>query len=485
LSDTRQGEEERGHLRRLSGQDALFVYAETPSMPMHTMGTLILDPTGVPGGFDFDRIVATVASRIQRMPPFRQRLLTVPLGLAHPVMVDDPEFRVERHLHRLAVPAPGGMRELAEIVGELAGRLLARDKPLWEMWAVEGLKDGRVALVTKLHHCLVDGASGSSQMANLMDTAPDAPAPEPDAAWSPPPLPSPLALARRSAGRRLVGPLWLGRLLRDSAKGVLARRRAETEVARRSGPRSGALAAAPGTPFSGAITPHRSVAYGSAPLDVVKRVKRAFGVTVNDVVLGASALALRRYLASRNALPDAPLICTVPVSLKTDSEKQEFSNKVTVMSIRLPTHLADPAEVLRAVHRETVDAKQVFQAVDADLVPRWLELTPPLMTTLGARLYSELDLADRVPPMVNVAVSNMMGPPIPLYFGGARVEAIYPMGPVGEGMGLNVTVLSNMGRLDVGVLACREQVPDPWEIADHLADAVQELARLAEKLENA
>ena len=466
----------------------MFVYGETSSMPMHTMGTMILDPTDVPGGFDFDRIVETVASRIHLMPPFCQRLLEVPLGLGHPVMVDDPEFRAENHLHRLAVPAPGGLRELAEIVGDLAGRLLDRDRPLWEMWVVEGMEGGRIALVTKLHHCIVDGASGSSQMANLMDTEPDAEPPEAAPAWNPPPLPSSLALARSSAGSRLVDPRRLGRLLVDTVKGVRARRRAESEVAQApggGGERPGMLDTAPQTPFNRAITPRRAVAYGSAPLDTVKRVKHAFGVTLNDVVLGASALAVRRYLEARDALPDEPLICLVPVSLKTETEKKELSNKVTTMSIRLPTHLADPAEVLRAVHRETADAKHVFQAVDGDLVPQWLEMAPPLLTALTAQLYSELGLADKTPPMMNLAVSNMRGPPIPLYFGGARVEAVYPMGPVGEGMGLNLTVLSNMGRLDVGVLACRELVPDPWEIADDFAQCVRELELLAQKLEGA
>jgi WS/DGAT/MGAT family acyltransferase len=481
LSETRKDDEsEEGRSeapRRLSGQDAMFVYAETFSMPMHTVGTLILDPKEVPGGFGFERIVDTVAARIHRMPPFRERLLEVPLGLGHPLMAPDPDFRLENHIHRLAAPAPGGLRELAQIVGDLAGRRLDRHQPLWEMWVVEGLEDGRIGLVTKLHHCIVDGASGSSQMAGLMDTEPDAPPPEPAPAWEPAPLPSGLTLATQSVGSRFVSPLDVARLAFDTLKGMRDRRRAEQEVGKED---AGDSTAAPETPFSRAITPHRAVAYGSAPLDALKRVKRAFGVTVNDAVLAACALSVRSYLEARGALPDDPLVCVVPVSLKTESEKKEFSNKVATMSIRLPTHLADPGEVLRAVHRETVEAKYIFQAVEASLIPRWLQLVPPLLTTYGAQLVSEFDLVDRAGPMMNLAVSNMMGPPIPLYFGGARVEAIYPMGPVGEGMGLNITVLSNMGRVDVGVLACRELLPDPQSIADGFARGVRKLERAAE-----
>jgi WS/DGAT/MGAT family acyltransferase len=463
-------------MKRLSGRDAVFVYGETPTMPMHTLGTLILDPSGVPGGFGFEQIAATLASRIHRMPSFRQRLLTVPLGIGHPVLADDPDFRLENHLHRLAVPAPGGLRELAEIVGELAGRPLDRHQPLWEMWAVEGLEGGRIALVAKLHHCMMDGASGATQMSGFLDLEPDAtpPAPLP---WRPPPLPSALALAARSAGSRFVSPLRLGRLAFGTARGLLARRRAEREVAREAGgERPGILELGPPTPFNRALSTHRSVAYGSAPLAEVKRLKRAFGVTVNDLVLAACALVLRRYLLARDALPEKPLLCMVPVSLKAEAERQELSNKVSGMTIRLPTHLEDPAALVRAVHRETADAKRVFQAVEDDVVPAWLELVPPLATSFGSQLFSELHLADRIPPLVNVVVSNMRGPPFPLYFGRARVEAVYPMGPVGEGVGLNVTLLSNMGRLDVGVLACRELVPDPWEIADGFTAALAALS---------
>jgi WS/DGAT/MGAT family acyltransferase len=481
VSEQSAGREARV-MRRLSGEDALFVYAETPSMPMHTLGTTILDPAGAPGGaFDFDRIVATVASRLHLVPPFRQRLLEVPLGLGHPVLVDDPGFRIENHLHRIAVPAPGSLRELAEIVGDIAARPLDRSQPLWEMWVVEGLSGGRIALITKMHHCMIDGASGSSQMAQLMDLEASAPPPQlPRVRWSPPPLPSALELARLSLGSRFVSPIWLGRLLLHTATGLRSRRRAQREVAR-GGPLPSLFERPPATRFNRAISTHRAVAYGSASLADVKRIKNAFGVTVNDAVLAACALSVRRYLEARDDLPVRSLICMVPVSLKSQQEKVEFSNKVSTLLVKLPTQLAEPEDVIEAVHGETSDAKQVFAAIEEDLLVQWLQLVPPVLAALGARLYSELDLADRQPAPVNLIVSNMLGPPVPLYFGGARVEAVYPMGPVAEGVGLNLTVLSNMGRLDIGVLACRESVPDVWEIAEGFAQAVAELGVAAEK----
>jgi WS/DGAT/MGAT family acyltransferase len=468
-------------LNRLSFTDAVFIYGETASMPMHTMGTVLIDPSDVPGGFGFDQIAETVAARIHLIPPFRQRLLEVPFAIGHPVLVDDPDFRLENHLHRLAVPAPGRMQELAQLVGDLAGRPVERHQPLWEMWAVEGLAGGRIALVTKLHHCIIDGASGASQMAGLMDLEPDATveAPEP---WNPPPLPSTLSLTMRSVGSRFVGPVRFGRLLFDTARGMGQRQRAVREIA--DPERASLLEFPPKTPLNRAVTPRRSVAYGSVSLADVKRVKNAFGVTVNDVVLAASALALRRYLEARDGLPDEPLVCAVPVSLKSESEKKNLSNKVSAFAIRLPTHLEDAGEVVEAVRREMANAKHVHEAVTEDLLPEWLGLLPPTLTQLGVQLFSELDVADRVPPLWNVVVSNMMGPPVPLYFGGARVEAVYPMGPVAEGIGLNITLLSNMGRLDVGVLTCREVVPDPEAVTEAFARALEDLQRAAEGRES-
>ena len=277
-----------------------------------------------------------------------------------------------------------------------------------------------------------------------------------------------------------MSPLRLARLLLDTAVGLGRRRRAQREIAR-GGPLPPFFEMPPRTRFNRALSTHRAVAYGSAPLADVKRIKSAFGVTLNDAVLAACALSVRRYLEAHAEVPERPLVCMVPVSLKSQQEKAEFSNKVSTMLVKLPTHLADPADVIEAVHAETADAKQIFAAIEEDLLPQWLQLLPPLLSAIGARLYSELDLADRQPAPINLIISNMMGPPIPLYFGGARVEAVYPMGPVGEGIGLNLTVLSNMGRLDIGVLACREGVPDVWEIADGFAQAVAELGVAAER----
>jgi WS/DGAT/MGAT family acyltransferase len=439
---------------------------------MHSLGTLILDPRTVPGGrFDRAHLIRHVKNRIHQLPPFRQRLLELPFALGTPVLADDPEFRAEHHVHRVAVRPPGTPRELALVVEEIAAQLLDRGKPLWEMWLVEGLAQGHCAVVTKLHHCMTDGASGASQMANLLDFAADTESPQPPR-FRPAALPSSWALLLGSLANRR-DPRELARLARSTAAGLFDSVRA--------GELASLLPNAPRTPWSGPAGTRRRVAFGSAPLDDIKLVKSAFGVTVNDAVLAACTLTLRRYLEAHDALPERPLVCAVPVSVKSEEELRHFSNKVSIMSVRLPTHLDDPAAIVRAVQEETEVAKRSFEASDPERVLGWLDWAPGPLVAMGVRLFTALELAERVPMPWNCVVSNMRGAPFPLYFAGAQVLATYPMGPVGDAVGINITVLSNMGRLDFGVIAARDTVPDVWDLADGFAAAVAELRAIAEQ----
>lgn len=457
--------------RILSGEDAIFVHAETSSLPMHTLGTLILDPSTVPGGrFDRAHVIRHVKRRVHRLPPFRQRLLETPLGLGPPVLADDPEFRVENHVRRVRLPAPGTLRELAKVVEQIAAQPLDRSKPLWEMCLVEGLEGGRCALVTRLHHCMIDGATGASQMADLLDFTADAESAK-TPRFRPARLPSSLGLLLGSL-THLRDPRELARLVQSTAAEILERVR--------SGGVKALLPAAPHTPWSGAAGSRRRVAFASAPLEDIKRVKSAFGVTVNDAVLAACTLMLRRYLVARGALPEQPLVCAVPVSVKSEAELRQFSNKVSIMNVRLPTQLEDPAAIVRGVRAETEIAKRAFEASDPELLLGWLDWAPGRVVAAAAWLFTALELADRLPMPWNCVVSNMRGAPFPLYFAGAKVLATYPMGPAGDGVGLNITVLSNMGRLDFGVLAAGDSV-DVWELADGFTHAVEELLKSAER----
>jgi diacylglycerol O-acyltransferase len=473
--------EKHSAVRKLTAADSLFVLGETPTMHMHTMGTMILDPSPLPGGtMSTERIKEVMASRIHLMPPFRRRLVEVPFTLDRPVLADDPDFDPGNHFQSVTVSAPGTMQQLAEIVGDFASIPLDRSKPLWEMLVVQGLEDGKVALVTKLHHCMMDGASGASQMANFLDIEPGVPELPDPPPWHPEPLPSELGLVTEALWPRFPDVASLLGLVSDSITAPMARTKAAAEGVARGLPEASVSPEVPRTRFTKALSSERAAAFGSVKLDDLRFIKSAFGATVNDVILAACSLAVRNYLLAHDDLPEIPLVVNVPVSLKTEEEKQEFSNHVSLMSMRLPTLEDDPDAILCAIREESQAVKNLFAASDVDLLNGWVSMMPPLMLKATTQLMSNYGLADYVPSPGNLVVSNMPGPPIELYMAGAVVEAIYPMGPVGEGTGLNITVLSNMGRVDLGIMACSKAVPHPEELAVGFAEAVATLHAAAE-----
>jgi WS/DGAT/MGAT family acyltransferase len=475
----------RSEMRRLSGEDCIFIGGETSTMPMHTMGVMVLDPSTVPDGeFSFERVVRMIRRRVHCMPPYRQRLIEVPLGLDHPVLVDDPDFEVSDHLHRGRVSGAGTLDDLGDFVASVAGKRLDRSRPLWDMWYVEGLEGDQIALVTKMHHCMIDGASGSDQMANFLDLAAEPESSEQPPPWNPGPLPTPIRLATGALVPRFPDVAQVASLARRIATGVYTSLPSVSTLVSPSALRNAArekFAGAPDAPGTTAITAKRSAAFSRAMLADVKLVKKAFGVTVNDVVLSACTLALRNYLLRLHRLPNEPLLCGVPVSIKTDEEKQEFSNKVSVMSVALPMDIIDPAMLVLRMHEESEISKTRFAESDASLMNEVMDYVPISLLRLVAGAMSGFALADWVPSPANLVISNMAGPPIPLYLAGARVDAIFPLGPIAEGIGINITVLSNMDRIDLGIMACPDIVPDVRSLAAEFGPAIETLKKAAEQ----
>src|SRR3954467_13050090 len=467
-------------MKPLSGMDASFLYMETPSQLAHVVGTLILDPTAGEG-FSYERMLAVLRNRMHLLDPFRRRLVFVPFNLGHPVWIDDPDFDLEAHVHRITVRAPGTMREVGEIVADIASRPLDRSRPLWELHLIEGMDDGRLGFVTKIHHCAIDGVTGSDLMANLFDLAPDAPDPEPpDEPWRGEAVPNDvelLAHAMQGIARR---PRTMAKVLMRTAQSVGSIVARQREASADNRPSPAMPFTAPRVKWSGAITPHRTIAFGKANLDDMRHIKSVFGTTVNDVVLAACTQTLRQYLIAHDDLPDVPLVCSVPVSVHGKTE-HEGTNQVSTMFVRLPVHIEDPVEQLRTINAETREAKEMQNAIGADLLQDFAQFVPPALFNRAMRLYSNLNLADRHRPVHNLIVSNVPGPPIPLYIAGAQCVGVYPFGPLLEGAGLNLTVLSNMGHVDFGVIACRELVPDVWSISDGFADAVLLLKKRADE----
>jgi WS/DGAT/MGAT family acyltransferase len=457
-------------MEQLTGMDAAFLALETPELPMHVVGVLVLDPAG---GADFSvkRLRQTVADRLHLMPPFCRRLVDVPLSLDRPYWHYETDIDLDEHVveERLAT---GDLRALGDLVGEIASRPLDRTKPLWELHVVTGLDDGKVGLIAKVHHSTLYGAAGAEFIAQLLDLSPegtDVEAPEPVADRPPP---GRVDLLRRTAMAQVRRPVSIGRLLFAGGRGAFGTVRSLTGVVRRHG-RVALPALAARTAISGPLTESREGAFTALSLDDAKAVKDATGVKLNDVVLAVVALALRRYLVARDALPDRPLSCGVPVNAGEGGSAG--TNTLATMLVSLPVADLAPAELIAVVHDATVAAKEFIDVVGMSAVADVADVTPPAMLSMVTWLNRTFGLESMQPPLANVVVSNVMGPPIPLYLAGALVEAIYPLGPLLPGVGMNITVLSNLDRLDVGVMACPDVVDDVWELVDSLPAALTDL----------
>ena len=342
-------------------------------------------------------------------------------------------------------------------------------------WVIEGLADGRFAFLTKVHHCAVDGASGAELLVHLFSVDRDAPAPPPAPAATSEHVPTEMELVRHAVSSRLRQPLEMAQLARrtvGAVADVVRRRRDPATVV------GGTPLTAPRTRFNGAISARRSVAFARVPLAQVKAIRKATGVTVNDVVLAICAGTLRRYLVRHGELPAQPLIAVCPISVRDERvAAKRSSNRVSAMFTSLATHVADPVARLRAIQSVTRGAKEEHNAIGADMLQNWAEFAAPTMFSLAARLYARMKLAERHRPVHNLVISNVPGPPFPLYLAGAELVAVYPMGPVFEGAGLNITVLSYLGSLDFGFNAAANAVPDLWDLAGCVEPAFAELAQ--------
>jgi WS/DGAT/MGAT family acyltransferase len=463
-------------MEQLTGLDATFLYMETPSLHMHVSMVAVLDPSTVPGGYSYEKLRAVVGARLALVPVFRRRLVEVPFRLGHPYWIDDRTFDLDFHMHRAALPAPGGIEELARFVGDVCSRQLDRSKPLWEMHVVEGLEHGRVAMVSKIHHSTIDGVSGAELLAQLFDLEAD-PAPQelPDARAGNDTMPSDLSLIARSLSTQLVAPFGIARLAWRTTRSLFHVRR----VRRSPGDAKGALPlTTPRTSLNAAITPHRKVAFATVSLDDVKELKNTLGATVNDVILAICTGALRRYLQEQDELPEDPLVATVPVSVQPTTERRG-ANNVSAMFVSLPCAVDDPVERLETIRSATLGAKSEHKALGAEVLLDWAEHATPSVFSAAARAYTRLRLADHHRPIHSLVISNVPGPDFALYMGGAEIVAAFPLGPVMDGAGLNITVMSNRGVLNWGLIACAETVPGVTSIAAAIPEALEELRSAA------
>ena len=473
-------------MEQMTGLDASFLYFERPRMPMHVGGLYIYDQSSAPGGqVRFKDILNFIEERVHLVRSFRQRSVPVPLNLDHPYWINDPEFNIEYHVRHMALPQPGDWRQLCILAARLFARPLDLTKPLWEFNVIEGLDNvpgvpkGSYALMTKVHHAAIDGVSGMEMTAAVNSLHPDDPPPEGEKKWSPEAVPSAASLIARAYGNNLRQPMKFADVV---VRSVPALAQTAAGLGRGDFKRPAGGARVPRTRFNGTLSAHRVFEGRVFELDEVRDIKSRFqGATINDAILSIVGGGMRKYLESKNELPDDTLIAMAPISVRTAGEKRDMGNQVSAMSVQLGTHVPDPLSRLEYTHESARNSKEFTNAIGARQLADYSKFIPAALTGLAARLYTGLGLANSINPMFNCVVTNVPGPQVPLYSTGARMVNQFGMGPIVDGMGLIHPVLSYCGKITVSFTSDREMIPDPEFYADCIQESFDELKAAAVK----
>lgn len=463
-------------MRQLSGLDASFLYMETTNSPMHIGGLAIYDPSTAPGGaVGFKQILANTLQRAHKVSALNNVLVEVPLRLDHPYWRSDGPFDPEFHIRHIALPKPGDWRQLTIQVARLHAKPLDRARPMWEFYIVEGLDNvegyppGCFALVSKMHHAAIDGASGVEIASVIHDLSPE---------YSVSEFPEPIKNERTP---NQLGLIWRSQINTIKTPGRVF------EVAKNTVPGFAKMLAGlargrltritdiPRTRFNTNVSPHRAFDAIEVPLDDIKQIKNAIeGVTVNDVALSICGGALRKYLMSKNELPERSLVAMAPVNVRTKDQQGSAGNQVSQMTVQVRSDIANPITRLEAVNAGTYRAKELTNAVGAKAMTDYAQFIPSTLTASAAKLYSRLGLANRVKPAYNCVITNVPGPQIPLYFTGAEMQSNFALGPPVDGMGLFHGLGSYCGKFSISVSACREMMPDPAFYAQCLRESFEE-----------
>ena len=475
-------------MKRLTGLDGVTLHGETSVMPTHVLAVLFCDPA-TRGELTARAVLRLLAERTAATKGFRQRLLAKPFGLGQPLWVEDPAFNVHDHLHLVRLPKPGTMRELAALVDQLHAQPLDRDRPLWDAWVVQGLTDGRLVVVMKFAHAMTDGVGAvTAMLPRLMTTDQDAEFPAvPERAPARMPGVAPVVrdiideIAVNTAG----GVRIAARVAPGAVKSVVGtalgsvRQLLPARAQRPGAPKSDVDQSSPRTLLNAPITARRSVAFAAVAMDDLRAITDAFDVTVNDVFLTAVTSAVRRWLDAHDAVPDQPLRTLMPISTRGVDDNASNSWSPTV--VKLPVYLADPVEQLACIHAATSRIKNRRRAAPPVNLADVIDLIPPAVIGLVAGLYTGLKLSRFHPPVAHMITSNVPGPPGELYCAGAHVLGIHAMAPLIEGANLNITAVSYGGTVNVGIVACPDNVDDVSSIAHGIEAVVGELKNAAQE----
>jgi diacylglycerol O-acyltransferase / wax synthase len=471
----------RPPMKTLSTLDTLFVTMDSDRFPMTGGGVMIFDPSTSPEPYSPARLREHLRRLLPAMPPLRRRLVEVPFGLSAPVWVEDPDFDIDRHIHHIAVPAPGGDHEVAALISEIGSLPLDWSRPLWDMWYIDGLADGRIGLFMRIHHCAIDGMGGVEMIFQMFTMEPgQTPEAAPTDDWKPESVPSQIEMLVRSTPAIAARPLRSARAIANLGlglvRGSLPSRSDADKVERIGGAQ---LFSGPRLPVNEIPSgvPHKSMSFADVEMSDIKRIRELHGCTVNDVVLAAATAAIRRWLIDHNALPNGPITAGNPMNTRTVDEKGAFENKFTIFGLQLPTHLASPVERLMAIKQSTESAKAATQTSGTDVLDNVFQVFAPGFTELVVTGLTA-GLGKRMPSPFNTIVTNVQGPPIPLYLAGAKLERMYIQMMQTAGLSLVFAVMSYAGKIYFSVTGHRENTPDIWTFAEEID---KEVARLLAK----
>jgi len=463
-------------MKSITGLDAAFLYAETPTSPMHIGSVAIVE-----GSLEFDTFRSLIHSRLHQIPKLRKRLVQVPFGIDYPYWSDDPNFDIDMHLTHMALPQPGGWKELRKIASTIFSSPLDQSRPLWSFYFVEGVNEidqvpkGSTAIIAKVHHVAIDGMAGAGLLSLLFDFTKDTkkiPEPKP---YKPDKLPNEIELLTKSALSFANNPLKFPKLISEALSASL-KTGMFTRVHNAELPT--APFSAPPSMFNQVISSRRKWNTAILALERIKKLKNIMEVTLNDVMLGICAGALRRYLLEKDELPLKPLVAMVPISTRTSSEKDDVDNQISSMLIQLATHIEDPIERLEEIHENTIRGKSYQSAVGAKTLANMAEIVPFGLANQAAKMYSRYKVAEMHNPMCNVTITNVPGPQFPLYLQGHKLLDVMGMAPIIDGMGLIITIFSYNGNVTISPTSDVKTMPDMNVFTRYIRESANELEEL-------
>ncbi|MBG7612469.1 wax ester/triacylglycerol synthase family O-acyltransferase [Polaribacter sp. BAL334] len=469
------GEVKSNSFEQISGQDATFLYAESPTSPMH-VATLII----VEGSLKFEDFKAIVASKLHLIPKFRKRLLNVPMNLDYPYWVDDPNFDIDLHINRIRLPEPANWKTLRELTSSIFSNPLDLRRPLWSIDFIEGLDavsqvpKGSVAIVSKVHHVMIDGASGVGIMSILFDKSADEkekeiPKPIP---FDPEPLPDEITLLIKSSQDFLKNPFKIPKLASETALYFL-----QGKISKQLSPKKTVFKtfATPNTIFNKNVSPRRTWGTAILSFERINTLRKIMDVTINDLILTICAGGIRKYLEEREKLPSQPLVANVPISIRGNGENQALNNQISNMLVKIATHIKDPIERLEYIYEQTSLGKKKHKTVGAKSLAQMAEAVPFGLANLAAGIYSKYNIKEFIKPPFNVTITNVPGPQNPLYLRGQKILSIFGLTPVLDGFGLIIAAFSYNGLVSITSTSDAKTMPDADKFSRYIREAANEL----------